>query len=236
MCGGCLLTALTAHLLVFILTNVGELSESMLVSSGNDFGCFGAAVGTGYLPAAILDTGCFFDDLAKLPVMGFGLLKFTFGTGTGVFCIASFFPLTKAVITSILNAGFAAVIGNLISGIALLAALGTDLVFLMGVIGFYFGFVVMAASGVAGTAAGIIRCAEIEVANLALSDHNTGSIIAGCAGIALNRIEVISFGVVNKAYMRKTLLEEKITFLGSIALTVLIGKTKAAGIGNACST
>ena len=96
----------------------------------------------------------------------------------------------------------------------------------------YFCFIIMIALVAGRTAAGIIGSAEIEFADLALSDHNTGAIIAGSAGITFNRIEVISFSIVHKAYMRKTLLEEKITFLRGIALSVLVRKTKAAGIGN----
>lgn len=222
-----------AHLLVFTFADVGEIAESMLVCCFNGFRGFSTAIGTDHFLAAFRNTGGLFYDLAGFPVVRLCLFKLAFGADTSMLGIAVLLPFAEVMITCILNADFTLTVADFIAGVGLFAAFGADFVFFVWMVGFNLGFIVVAASGVGRTAAGVIGGTEIEITDLAFTDHDAGAVIAGCAGIALNGVKIGALGVIHKTHMRKTLLKEEITLLRGVAFSVFIGKTKAAG---ACDT
>lgn len=235
MCGCDLMAACITYRLMFTFIDVREIFIFVLLCGSKNLDCFCAAVSTCHFLTSFINTGSFFCNFSVIPIMILGLLQFAFGANSAVVVLVLIFPLAEIMVTGILDTDFAVILGNFISGIGFLAAFCADFVFFMRVIGFYLCFVIMITLVGYRGAAGVIGCTEIEIADLTLADHDGSSVIAGSAGITLNGVEIVSFSVVNKAYMRKTLFEEKITFLRGITLTVFIRKAKIAGICNAGS-
>lgn len=187
---------------------------------------FGTAIGTNHLLGTLVDTGGFLQEFSTFPVMGFGLLQTAFITLAVMLIVHGFLPFAVRMLTCILNTGLAAIIIDLFASVGFLIALATDLVFLVRMFRFRLSVVVVAATGVAGTtgtAAGIVGRTEIEIADLALTDHNAMSIIAVSTGVTLNRIEIRAFCVINKTHMAKSLFKEQVAFLRSVVLTVFVG-------------
>ena len=232
MCGCDLFAACLTYSLVFGFIDIREILILMQFSGCDNFCGLRTAIGTGHILTTFFNTGSFFCDFSGIPIMGFCLLQFAFGANSVVIILVLTFPLAVIMITGILDTDFAAALGNFVSGVGFLAAFCANFVFFVRVIGFYLCFVIMTTFAGHIGIAGVIGGAEIEFADLTLADHDGGAVIAGSAGIALNGVEIISFGVVYETYMGKTLLEEKITLLRGITLAVLIGKTEVAGICN----
>ena len=98
--------------------------------------------------------------------------------------VAGFCPGVESMITCFLYAGLAVLGCDLITGVGLVSAFGTCFEFLMRMIGFHFCFVIMVAA-TAGTGAGVVRSAEVEITDFALADHDAGTIITRSTGITL---------------------------------------------------
>ena len=213
----------TAYFLVFILADVGKVAVCMPTGCVKLLCCLRTAIGTDTLTAAFFNTSGFFDKLSVFPVMGLGLCKFAFRTDTGMATGIRLFPLAEFVVAGILDTGLATVAYNLVSGVGFLIAFIAELIFLVRMVGFNTDGVVMVTAGAYGTAAGIVRGTEVEVADLSFPDHDAGSIIAGGAGVAFDGIEICTLSVVHKANMVKALLEEQITLLGNVAAAIFVG-------------
>jgi hypothetical protein len=211
--GGLLITD-TANFLMCILVNIGEIAIGMFACSLDALCGFGTAIGTNHLQGPLVDTGGFLQEFSTFPIVGFGLLKTAFITLAAVLAVSGFLPFAVRMLTCVLDTGLAAIFIDFFAGVRLLAALTADLIFLVRMCRFHLSGVVVVTTGVAGVtgttgaAAGIVGGTEVEVTNLTLADHNTGTVISCGAGVTFYSVEVITFSVVNKAHMRKAFFEE----------------------------
>ena len=231
MLGSGLLAAGVAYLLVGFQVNVRIAAVDMFSGSVNDLCCLTTAIGTYQLTAAAVNTGSFLDQLAIFPVVLFALLEIAFAANSDMLAFTAAFPLVKAVITRVLDTGLAIALCNFVSGVRFLFTFAADLVFLVRVCGFDLRLVIMAAACVGRAAAGIIGGAEVEVTDLTLADHDTVSVVAVSTGIALQRVEVSTFRVINKTNMAEVFLEKQIALLRCIAFAVLIRQAEVTGVG-----
>ena len=231
--GGCLLAAGFANLLVLALINVGEAAVFVFAGGINFLGRFSVTDTAGDLPATAVNTGSYLDHISGFPLMGFCNLFTAFGTDLAVLSVAGILPGTVSMIAVGLNTGLAAVACFLVAGVGFLVALGADLILFVGMIGLYLGGVVVITAGITGAGRTlVIGGAEIEVADLSLADHNTGTVITGSTGVTFDGVKIGAFRVVNQSNMGKTLFEEQIALLRGVVLTVLIRQAEIVGVGH----
>ena len=138
------------------------------------------------------------------------------------------FPGVPIVVACILNTGLTVINGRGATGICLVRTLCADLEFFMRMVCFDFCFVIMAAAGIGR--AGIIGGTEVVVADLSSTDHNTGTVITAITRVALDGVEIFTFRVINKAYMREVCFEEEITLNRGVGTAVFIGQAEIAGV------
>ena len=186
-----LMAANTTNFLMICVINIGCASIGMNTGGRDGFLRFCTTNGTCDLLATIGNTSCFTQNFTIFPFVVACLRQITFGTGFAVVCIICFCPLSVFMITSCLDTGGTTIACCSAAGICCFAALGANLILPMRMRGLVTRAVaVIAATTTGGTASGVIRGTEVEIADLSLSDHYTCAVIAGSAGVAFNSIEI----------------------------------------------
>ena len=205
---GCgLLVAYAANLLVLGFVDVGEVTVGMLAGGINCFAGCKAAIITDDLALTFIHTGCFLQDFSVFPIMGLCLFQITLGANAAVLAVTCLCPFAEIVLTGCLNTGDAAVIAFLIAGVGFLITLRADLIFLVRMVFLDLNGIVVITTGIAGTTAGVIGGAEVEITDLALANHNAMTVITVGTGVTFNGIEISALGVVYKTNMAEALFK-----------------------------
>ena len=129
-------------------------------------------------------------------------------TAAGVISVFSRFPIFEAMVTGFLNTGSAAAVGCSCTCIICFSAFGAGFIDLVGMCCFKTTGIAVAATAGRGTAAGVIGAAEVEVTDFSFADHDAVTFTTGGAGVAFDCIEVVTFGVIDEAYVGKALFEK----------------------------